>query len=69
MPRSEAVHRNLNPTIAARARRQRIRALASKAAFLRSYRSAWQRYRNGARDVKFPPGTYALRHYSVVDCE
>lgn len=68
-PAAWSVHRALNPTIAARAPGTRARALAKKDAFVRAYRRAWQRFRAGARDVKFPRGTYALRLTSAVDCE
>jgi len=68
-PASLSAHRDLNPTIAARSPIARVRALAKKDAFARTYRRAWQRYRAGARDVKFPRGTYALRLNSAVDCD
>jgi len=68
-PSALAVHRELSPTIAAQSARTRVHALARKDAFTRAYRCAWQRYRTGARDVKFPAGTYALRVYAAVDCD
>jgi putative transposase len=68
-PATLAAHRDLNPTIAARSPSARIHVLAKKDAFVRAYRRAWQRFRAGARDVKFPRGTYALRLNSAVDCD
>jgi len=68
-PKATAPHRQLSHTVAARAAGPRIQALAKKDAFNRAYRRAWQRFRSGARDVKFPPGTYALRINAAVDCD
>jgi len=68
-PSATARHRRLSPTVAAHAPVPRMQALAKRGAFVRAYRRAWKRFRSGARDVKFPPGTYALRLHSVVVCE
>ena len=68
-PTKRAARRDLNPTIAARSPASRSHSLAKKNAFGRAYRRALQRFRDGARDAKFPAGTYALRLNSAVDCE
>lgn len=68
-PKTSAVHRALDPSVAARSPRKRVHALAKKDAFVRAYRHAWQRFRAGTRDAKFPAGTYALRLNAAVDCE
>jgi len=68
-PATTAERRALEPTVATRSASTRARALAKKEAFARAYRRAWQRFRAGARDVKFPAGTYALRLNSAVNCE
>jgi len=67
VPSSAAVHRAISPTVASRSSRSRVQALAKKDGFRRAYRHAWQRFRTGVRDVKFPPGTYALRLNSAVE--
>jgi len=69
MPSTTAQHRELNPSVAARSTSARVHALASKDAFVRAYQDALQRFRAGARDVKFPPGTYALRLNSAVEVD
>jgi putative transposase len=68
-PGTLAARRDLDPTIAARSPTRRVQVLLKKEDFVRRYRRAWQRYRAGVRDVKFPPGTYALRLNSAVDCD
>jgi len=68
-PATFAAHRDVSPRVAARSTSTRIHALAQKGAFARAYRHSWQRYRAGARDVKFPRGTYALRLNAAVDCD
>jgi len=68
-PVARAAHRDLSPSVAARDAKARVRALEKRDAFVRAYRHAWQRFRAGARDVKFPAGTYALRLNSAVDCD
>jgi len=60
--------RELNPRIAARDKWRRIEALGRLVGFLRAYRSAWHAWRNGARDVLFPAGTYQLRLEHRVRC-
>ena len=68
-PSTAAQHRDLSPTVAARSRSARFHALAKKNAFARAYQDALQRFRAGARDVKFPRGTYALRLNSAVEVD
>jgi putative transposase len=65
-PSTPALHREINPTVAARSTSARIRALEGKNSFVRAHEDARRRFRDGARDVKFPPGTYAMRLNSAV---
>lgn len=44
-------------------------ALARLTDFLERYRQAWRAFREGARDVLFPAGTYQLRVMHGVWCE
>ena len=37
-------------------------------AFLNQYRRAWAAFRDGSREVLFPPGTYALGIHQGVAC-
>ena len=54
--------------MAARDRWKRVEVLARLMEFVRSYREAWRRMREGARDVLFPAGTYLLRIQHGVRC-
>jgi hypothetical protein len=42
--------------------------LASLAEFLRSYREAFEAWREGVRDVVFPAGTYLMRVLHGAPC-
>lgn len=68
IPRTEVPGGTLNPRVAAKSTAVRIRVLQEMKAFVKSYRDAWVRWRDGIRDVVFPAGTYALRLYSGVLC-
>ena len=67
-PWSREPRRCLNPRVAGRDQRRRIEALLKLKEFLAAYRTAWQMFREGARDVIFPSGTYALRLHQGVCC-
>ncbi len=67
-PSSHEPRRQLNPRVASRHKWARIEALCRLKAFLESYKDAWQRWRDGQRDVLFPYGTYALRLRAGVHC-
>ena len=65
-PRTHEPRRGLNPRVAAKNKWARIEALQRITAFVRSYRRAYLQFREGIRDVIFPPGTYALQRYHGV---
>ena len=67
-PRPGEPRRTMNPRIAARDKWKRIEALGRLVAFLRSYRSAWAKRREGKTDATFPCGTYLLRLAHNVPC-
>ncbi len=58
----------LNPRIAARDKWKRIEAISRLKGFLEEYRDAWRARRSGARNVRFPAGTYLLRILHGVEC-
>jgi len=39
----------------------RLQAIANMKSFQQQYQEAWSKWRNGDRQVEFPPGTYAMR--------
>ncbi|HEX9244280.1 MAG TPA: hypothetical protein VF875_17685 [Anaeromyxobacter sp.] len=53
--------RGLNPRVACRNKWKRIEALLHLAGFRSAYREALAAWRAGARDVKFPLGTWLMR--------
>ena len=59
---------SLSPRIAAKAKTVRVMAIEKMHAFVRAYREAWHKWRDGCRDVVFPAGTYALRIHARVAC-
>jgi len=67
-PRPGEPRRTLRPRVAARDKWKRIEALGRLVEFLRSYREAWARRREGRRGVIFPAGTYLLRVQHSVAC-
>jgi len=68
-PAKEESRRTLNPRFAASSTSGRIAAIRCLRDFLRSYRQAWNDWRGGNRDRKFPAGTYALRLRAGAICE
>lgn len=68
-PRTTEMRRNPSPRIAARHTPERAGAIRDLREFVRRYRAAWQAWRNGARFITFPAGTYALRVFACVTCE
>jgi REP element-mobilizing transposase RayT len=60
-PRNCEPLRQLNPRVASRDEGLRIAALARLLSFLSDYRQALKAWREGARSVLFPPGTYLIR--------
>lgn len=67
-PSTEEPLGTLNPRIAASSPGVRVRVIQEMQHFVKAYRAAWHRWRDGFRDVLFPAGTYALRLYSGVPC-
>jgi putative transposase len=67
-PVSREPNRKLNPRIAAHDKWKRLEAITRLKDFLREYRAAWLQWRDGVRDVVFPPGTYQLRVQHGVRC-
>ncbi len=74
-PKTVAERRKLNPRVAAKNKWLRIEALLRNRTLLRNkrfearYRAAWERYRQGERQVMFPYGTYKLRRIGLVRVE
>ncbi len=67
-PASGEPRRELNPRVAARDKWKRVEALGRLKAFLRDYREALAKLRQGVAGVVFPPGTYRLRVLLGVPC-
>jgi REP-associated tyrosine transposase len=67
-PSSVEPRRKLRPRVAARDPWKRIEALRRVVEFVRAYREAWARRREGDTDVVFPFGTYLLRVVHGVPC-
>jgi hypothetical protein len=67
-PSTEEPLGTLNPRVAAKSPVMRGQAIQKMQLFVKAYRAAWVRWRDGVRDVIFPAGTYALRLHSGVLC-
>lgn len=67
-PKSREPRRGLNPRVAGRDRWRRVEALQHLKQFLFEYRTAWRRFAEGDRSIKFPFGTYAMRVQLKVMC-
>jgi putative transposase len=67
-PSSIEPKRSSHAPASARDLRDRQRAFGMLKSFLRDYRLAWVAWREGARSVLFPAGTYALRVHARVAC-
>jgi putative transposase len=67
-PRTREPRRQLSPQVAGGGTGLYQAALAELKAFVTTYREKWERWRNGARKVLFPAGTYALRVFAKVRC-
>jgi hypothetical protein len=68
-PRSHAPRRELSPRVAAKNKWSRIEALRRNKEFGRFYRTAFEAFRTGVRDVLFPAGTFWLRRFAAAICE
>jgi len=67
-PRPGEPRRTMSPRVASRDKWKRIETLGRLVEFLRSYRSAWSKRREGKTDAIFPCGTYLLRVAHNVPC-
>lgn len=67
-PKTKAPRRTPNPRVSGRSSVERVAAIRRMCKFIGDYRAAWNEWRNGNRDTKFPAGTYALRIYARVTC-
>jgi hypothetical protein len=68
-PSSREPRRALSPRVAAKNKWSRIEALARNKDFGHCYRRAFQAFRNGIKDVRFPAGTFWLRRFAAAICE
>jgi putative transposase len=68
-PSSHAPRRALSPRVAAKNKWSRIEALRRNREFGNFYRTAFEAFRRGVRDVLFPAGTFWLRRFAAALCE
>ncbi len=68
-PSSHAPRRKLSPRVAAKNKWSRIEALRRNKQFAGFYRTAFEAFRKGIRDVLFPAGTFWLRRFAAALCE
>jgi hypothetical protein len=68
-PTSHAPRRELSPRVAAKNKWSRIEVLRRRKEFLDFYRTAFEAFRRGIKDVLFPAGTFWLRRFAAVPCE
>jgi putative transposase len=68
-PSSPASHRGLNPRVAAKNKWSRIEALQRNKHFGDGYRTAFEAFRKGVKDVCFPAGTFWLCRFAAALCE
>lgn len=67
-PRAGEFRRGLNPQVACRNKWKRMQALSCLRGFRDAYRGALATWRDGLRDVTFPPGTWLMRVLHGVEC-
>jgi len=67
-PAPVETRRGLRPRVASRDTWKRVEALVRLKSFLAEYRVAWRAFRDGARDVVFPAGTYGMLVTFGVAC-
>jgi putative transposase len=65
-PRTREPRRQLNPRLAARNKWARLEAIRRIGEFILRYRTAYQKWKEGTRDVVFPLGTYGMRVFHQV---
>ena len=67
-PRTREPRRGLRPQVAGGASGLHLELLRQLKEFVAAYREARERWREGARNILFPAGTYALRVFAGVRC-
>ncbi|HYQ43955.1 MAG TPA: hypothetical protein VER11_18365 [Polyangiaceae bacterium] len=67
-PNTEAPRRKLCPRVSGQTSADRTAAIRRLFEFWQAYRIARNEWRQGARETKFPAGTYALRVHAGVSC-
>lgn len=67
-PRTQSPRRKLNPRVSGQTATERASAIRRLCEFWQAYRAAWNEWRKGRRDTKFPAGTYALRVHAGAAC-
>ncbi|MBN1770555.1 MAG: hypothetical protein JXB32_04780 [Deltaproteobacteria bacterium] len=60
-PRTREPRRRINPRIACKQTDVRVEAVARWTSFVRMYRAAWARWRDGDHAAVFPEGTWLMR--------
>lgn len=60
--------RGLKPRVASWNKWKRLEAIGRLKSFLAEYRVAWKAFKEGAREVVFPEGTYGMRVWCGVAC-
>jgi len=67
-PKTREPRRELSPRVAAADPSIRVQALGLLQKFQQEYRAAFEKWKQGIREVVFPYGTYALRIRAAVAC-
>ena len=67
-PRTSEPRRGLSPRVGAKDKWRRIEGLMRNKKFGNWYKDAHKQFRTRVRDVRFPPGTYAMRLIAGVLC-
>jgi putative transposase len=68
-PTSPEPRREISPRVAAKNKWSRIEALQRNREFGNVYRTAFEAFRKGVKDVLFPAGTFWLRRFAAAICE
>ena len=67
-PRTSEPRRALSPRVAAKNKWRRIEALGRNRKFADWHKDALKQFKSKMRNVRFPPGTYAMRRIAGVLC-
>ncbi len=68
VPTTDEPKGGLKPRVASWNKWKRLEAIGRLKTFLSDYRVAWEAFRDGAREVIFPEGTYGMRVWCGVAC-